>query len=225
MAGADLALIGAAGALGAAGAVHCAAMCAAPCAALCGPGARQQAAFLATRLIGYAAAGAAVAAAAGPLAWLAREAPALQPLRVLLHAAMLALGLWMLASGRMPVLAARVTAPAAAGRGDWRPMTARASAPWRGAAAGALWFAWPCALLHAALVLAALTGEPAAGASAMALFALASAPGLWLAPWAWRRALRVAGWHRLAGGLLALASVWALAHAATERLLAACTVA
>jgi uncharacterized protein len=100
------------------------------------------------------------------------------------------------------------------------------ASPWRAGGLGALWAAWPCGLLHSALLVAAMTNTAAGGAAAMAGFALASAAGLIWAPWLWSwvtrgsagrgeggRARRAEAWAaRIAGGVLAAASGWALTH-------------
>jgi uncharacterized protein len=93
-----------------------------------------------------------------------------------------------------------------------------------GAAAGLVWVAWPCAALQSALLLAALGNTAVVGAAVMLLFALASAPGLGAAPWAWARwqawrgsraaSSDVAAWgYRVGGAGLVLTASWALAHA------------
>lgn len=114
----DSALILSATLLGLAGVPHCTAMCAGPCAAATGMGAyggigRSPAfgpsapvtplvVFQAARLLSYACAGAAVSSSVGALAALSEVAPVLRPLWTLLQVAMLALGLWLLWSGRQP---------------------------------------------------------------------------------------------------------------------------
>jgi sulfite exporter TauE/SafE len=82
------------------------------------------------------------------------------------------------------------------------------------------WVVMPCGLLHAALLLAGLSGSPASGAAAMAGFALASTPGLVIGPlWRARLLKRGAGGDVLA---LAAGAVWGLAHGAWQRLALAC---
>jgi uncharacterized protein len=93
---------------------------------------------------------------------------------------------------------------------------------WRAGGLGALWAAWPCGLLHSALLVAAMTNTAVGGAAAMAGFGLASAAGLVWGPWLWgwltrggtgERARRAEAWAaRIAGGMLAAASGWALTH-------------
>jgi sulfite exporter TauE/SafE len=213
------ALIAAAALMGLAGLPHCVAMCAAPCAAVTRGGTQGQFAFHLARVGGYAAAGAVAALGIGllreGLAW----SPLLRPLWTLLHLGALAFGLWMLWRGRWPAALQRGTAaaPAAAG-GRWQPIVM----PLRSGAAGALWIAWPCALSQSALLVAALASQPQQGAAAMAAFAIASSPALWLGPavlrgWRARRGALALGaealWPvRLAGACMALGSAWALGH-------------
>ena len=226
--------------LGLAGSVHCLAMCGAPSAAAvhaCS-GAQPRdgwTAFHAGRLIGYALAGAVAAASMGALARWSSWSPALRPLWTLLHMAALALGLWLLVRGRQPGWLER------AGRGTQRTAALpglgwqRVHGPAKAGAAGLAWVAWPCGLLQSALVVAALANTAAGGATVMAVFALVSAPALGLAPWLWGRwgswqgasgqvlSARVnAGAVRLAGALLAAASVWALAHDLIRQAIAFC---
>jgi uncharacterized protein len=214
----DLALIGSAALLGLAGTPHCAVMCGAACAAATGRGGTGASlAFQATRMAGYAVAGAVVATGVGALATLAQISPALRPLWTLLHAAALALGLWLLWYGRQPAWMAglgRAPLAAPATAGGWTPM----QMPVRAAAAGSAWVLMPCGLLQSALLVAALTETAQSGALAMAVFAGASSAGLLLAPWLWQRLGRQEGqrWDqaltRAAGMMLVAASAWALGH-------------
>ena len=197
-------------------------MCAAPCAAVAGPRGAGLWAFLAARLAGYAAAGAVVAGSVGALAAWSQLSPALRPVWAAVHAGILVLGLWMVCQGRQPGWMAGIgRAPAASPvpAGGWQPVRG----PLRAAAAGGLWVAWPCGLLQSALLVASLAGSAAAGAGAMAGFALASSAGLVAAPWVWRRlhpgggrTLAHAGTERAlvrgAGALLVLGSAFALGH-------------
>jgi hypothetical protein len=223
------ALIAAAGLMGLAGLPHCVAMCAAPCAAAAGQGgAAGQPVFQAARVAGYAAAGAVAAASVAALreglAWV----PWLRPLWTLLHLAALAFGLWMLGTGRWPRALQRATAAAPTVRVGWQ----RIAAPLRSGAAGALWIAWPCALSQSALLVASLGSSPQEGAAAMAAFAIASSPALWLGPaiargWRARGGALVldarAAWPvRVAGACLALGSAWALGHGLWTRFAAWC---
>jgi len=211
---------------------HCTAMCAAPCAAVtAGPASGQGAraiAFHGARVLSYAAAGAVVASSVGSLEALARWSPALQPLWTLVHAAALALGLWLLLRGRQPAWLERLgrgSARAAAPADGWQHIRGPAKA----GAAGAAWVAWPCGLLHSALLVAAMANGALAGAAVMAGFATVTAAGLLLGPglWAWiggpAAAAQVATWGvRLAGAALAGASGFALAHGLWERIAAYC---
>jgi sulfite exporter TauE/SafE len=242
----DAALITSAALMGLAGAPHCTAMCGAPCAAVSGQGGRAGwLAFHGARVASYALAGGVVAASAGALATLAQASPALRPLWTLLHLAALALGLWLLWQGRQPawlgrtglaggrgsptLAAAPVNAsgrsgPAVATVALPLPGQTRRTAPLRrgvltAGLAGAAWAAWPCGLLHSALLVAAMTQTAAAGATAMAGFALASSAGLVWGPWLWRRIGERAGQRRaeawaarLAGAMLVAAALFALGH-------------
>jgi uncharacterized protein len=215
------ALVAAAAMMGLAGLPHCAAMCAAPCAAVTAGGAAGQGLFQAARVGGYAAGGALAAASVGALRDGLALAPLLRPLWTLLHVAALAVGLWMLWQGRWPSLAQR-HAPSVATAG-WQ----RIALPARSAGAGALWIAWPCALSQSALLVAALGSTPVQGAAAMAAFALASSPALWLAPLVARgtraaAAAAMAWGVRVAGGLVAAGSAWALGHGLWAPLAAWC---
>jgi sulfite exporter TauE/SafE len=226
--------------LGLAGAPHCTAMCAAPCAALVGPRSSlgALAAFHATRATGYAAAGALAAGGLAGLSAVAQAAPMLRPLWALVHAALLVLGLWLLWKGRQPALLARIGrggGPALAAAGGWRlvgmpsaPSHPGGSAPVRAAAAGSVWFMWPCGLLQSALLVAALSSSAAGGAAAMLAFAVASSAGLVLAPLLWRRLGRAGGndaerWAlRSAGLLMAAMSGWALTAGVWHQVAAYC---
>ncbi len=229
--------------MGLAGSPHCVAMCGAACAGIAGRcgGARLQRALLALhlgRLLSYAAGGAVVATGVGALADIAAWSPALRPLWTLVHAAALALGVWLLWRGRQPAFLENL------GRGTSRDLAAAGAqqpvhgptpqgAHWRGplkaGAAGALWLAWPCGLLHSALVMAALGQGALGGASIMAAFAIGTSVGLWIGPslW-WRIGAPGAGWLagggavRLAGLGLAAASAWALGHDLGAKVLAYC---
>jgi uncharacterized protein len=224
----DVALILSAMLLGLAGSPHCTAMCGAPCAAATGRGdARSTLAFHAARVASYALGGAVVASSVAALAGWSQLSPAVRPLWVALHAAALALGLWLLVKGSQPAWLAnlgRVPSVATAGPG-WQ----RIQGPSRAAAAGGLWVAWPCGLLQSALLVAAMANSGVAGAAVMAGFAVASAPGLLLGPWAWRHLLQGGDaaarqrWATRAGGLLLVAaSGFALGHGVWEQVAAFC---
>lgn len=225
----DAALIASAALLGLAGAPHCTAMCSAPCAAAIGRtgGVPATAAFHLARLASYAVGGAVVASTVGALAALSQLSPALRPLWTLVHALAFTLGLWLLWTGRQPAWMASVgRSPTPAGAaGGWQVVRG----PARAALAGGLWVGWPCGLLQGALLVASMTGTAAAGAGAMAAFAVASSPGLLLAPWVWKRmsrhgdaAARERWAIRAAGGMLAAASGWVLTHGLWERFAAFC---
>jgi uncharacterized protein len=230
----DLALAFSALLLGLAGAPHCAAMCGPSCAVVLGGGPSRTAplsnswAFHGSRIVGYALAGGLAAGGVAVLSATGSAAPVLRPLWTLLHVAALALGLWLLATGRQPEWMTRVgrPRPAASTAGAWQPM----SGPLPAAAAGAAWIALPCGLLQSALVVAALANTPQAGAGVMASFAVSSAAGLHLTPWlaghlsarrGGDRFARVA--IRLAGLALAAGSAWGLGHDVWDKVVAYCT--
>jgi uncharacterized protein len=222
---ADLVLIGSATLLGLAATPHCAAMCGAPCAAVLGRGGNKPLwVFLGSRLFGYASVGAVAAASVGALAVIANSSPALRPLWLMLHAALMVLGAHLLWRGQQPAWLA------AFGR---VPLVATGAQPvvilgprrmGRAAAAGVAWVAWPCGLLQSALLVASLTSGALAGAAAMAGFALASSAGLVLAPWLWRRlgAGAQAPLVRVAGALLIVGSLFTISAGAWQRVAAWC---
>jgi hypothetical protein len=224
----DGALIASAALLGLAGAPHCTAMCGAACAAASGRGAPGTgAAFQIARLASYAAGGAVAAASVGSLLALAQFAPVLRPLWTLLHVAALALGAFLLWTGRQPAwLAALGRRPQPASAGGWQ----RVQGPARAALAGGLWVGWPCGLLQSALLVASLTQSASAGAAAMAAFAAASSLGLLWAPWVWARigrdgASAAERWAvRGAGAMLVGASGFALGHGLWQGIAAYCGI-
>lgn len=249
----DWALIGTIAMMGAAGSPHCLAMCAAPCAAVCAGSPARSLQMQAGRLIAYAGAGAVAAASVQTLGeWVGLSA-ALRPLWALLQASIAALGFWMLWRGAWPrwAFGARVAAAglaagasgATAGRvGAAGPVSgpSAVAAAWvpmamprrRGAfGAGLAWVLWPCGMLHAALVLAAMARDAASGAAAMAAFAAASSPAILAGGWALGRlgpgnqARRDRFSARLAGGALLLAAVWALGAGVWHRVAAFCGLA
>jgi len=207
--------------LGFGGSPHCAAMCGAPCAALTRDGGRCTGAFHAGRALGYMAAGAVAAASVASLAPMRDAWPLLRPLWVLLHVALLALGLWLLVTGRQPAWRLELAPALPGAAGGWAPLRG----PARAGIAGLAWVSWPCGLLYSALSLAALADGPVGGAAVMAAFALGSLPALWAAPTLLRRLAgtraRLLG-VRAAGLLLAGASAWALGHGVWEQALAWC---
>lgn len=224
----DLALVLSGLLLGLAGAPHCVAMCSAPCALATGGAHSSSAwAFHGARIAGYSMAGAVVASSVGALASLSSLSPALRPLWTLIHAAALALGLWLAWQGRQPQWLENLGRGARRqvdGKRDWVPMRG----PARAGVLGAVWVAWPCGLLQSALVVAALANGAAVGALVMAAFGVATAGGLLLGPWAWRRlsgggaVLSATLGIRLAGVTLALASSWSLGAGIWHQALAYC---
>jgi sulfite exporter TauE/SafE len=229
--------------MGLAGTPHCAAMCGAACRAAGGP---RSGWFHAGRIASYAAAGAVAAASVGALAAAGSAAAVLRPLWTLLHVAALALGLWLLATGRQPAWMAQIgqrrrpaQAPAVAGAGgavvrvplSWGLIDGQAL---RGGGIGLGWALMPCGLLQSALLVAALANQPQGGALVMAGFAAASGLGLAAGPVVWQRLAGAGGpaaWAspalgaRLAGAMLAGASGWALGHGLWLRVAAWCGVA
>lgn len=221
----ELPLVLAGLAMGVAASPHCVAMCGAPCAALTGACRSSAAGFQLGRLAGYMAGGALAAGSVAALGAWSSAAPALRPLWTLLHMAMLALGLWWLFTGRQIGWLKRD------GAVPVRVM-ARRGRPWRAAAAGLAWVAWPCAALQGALLLAALANSPQGGALVMAGFAIGSTPALALGPWIWSRwraarggaagALTASLGLRIAGLALFVGSGWALTHGVWTRFAAWC---
>lgn len=212
----DIALVGTLALMGLASVPHCALMCAAPCAAAVGGGQTPAVAgFQIGRLLGYAAVGAVAAMAMGLLREASSANAVLRPLWTLLQSALFALGLFLLITGRWPAWLGQM--------GGKPGNTVR----WqRAAGSGLLWFAWPCGVLQGALLVAALANTPLGAASAMAAFALASSPGLLLAPALLRKLLARPGrdtWAaRLAGLMLVVASSWALLHGLWARVAEFC---
>jgi sulfite exporter TauE/SafE len=186
------------------------------------------AAFQVARIAGYAAGGAFAASSVAALAAWSQFTPALRPLWTLLNAAALVLGAWLLWRGRQPAWLSRlgrVPTAVVPQRAGWQVVRM----PLRAASAGAAWVAWPCGLLQSALVLAALSSSAAGGAVTMAVFGLASAPGLLAAPWLARMLLSTRGtlvrevWAARAAGLMLLsASAWALGHQLGPQVAAYC---
>lgn len=224
----DVALVLSGILLGLAGAPHCVAMCTAPCALAVGSGGTgSRWAFHTMRIAGYALAGAIVASSVGSLATLASFSPALRPLWTLIHAAALALGLWLAWHGRQPAWIenlGRFSRHRSQAPQGWSVL----HGPVRAGTLGAAWVAWPCGLLQSALVVAALANGAAGGASVMAAFGIATAGGLMIGPWAWRylggnaSAVSVRGGIRLAGLALVGASGWTLGHGLWHQGLAYC---
>ncbi|GAA0746919.1 sulfite exporter TauE/SafE family protein [Ideonella azotifigens] len=213
-------------AMGVAASPHCASMCAGPCAALTGGCGRNLAGFQLGRLVGYMAGGALAAASVAALGAWSQAVPALRPLWVALHLALLALGLWWLLTGRLPAALLRDGASPVRWVGGRRR-------PWRAGLAGLGWVALPCGALQAGLLLATLANDALGGALVMAAFALGSMPALALAPWLWTRwqswrgqrvspVLAQAWGYRMAGAGLVLGSGWALSHGLLAQFAAWC---
>jgi uncharacterized protein len=175
--------------MGLAGSPHCVAMCGGPSHTLLqsppGKGAlASHLQFHLGRLLGYGILGAVVAGSFSAFSVLAASTPVLKPAWTLFHAAALMLGLALLIHGNQPQwvnqMAHRVWSTAnrhahlASGfnvinTSGLRPVTARARpAP---ILIGVTWALLPCGLLYSALLVAALSGEPVAGALLMAAFA------------------------------------------------------
>lgn len=212
--------------MGLAGGPHCAAMCGAAHGAIAHQGGAAQAhralvALQLGRLASYALAGALVALSVSWVRSFEAAAPLLRPLWTMLHVAAIALGLWLVWAGRAPAWlaqASRQASPVGAGTQPLR-FFARMPATRRAGLLGLCWGGMPCGLLQSALVVAALASGPAQGAGVMAGFAMASSVSLWLVPRLWLRFGAGAGRAgesvlpvRLAGALLAGASLFALAH-------------
>ena len=182
--------------------------------------------FISRACASYAAAGAVAAASVGALATLAQRSPALRPLvdrRA--RGWRWRSGLWLLLTGRQPAWMAALGAPRRRTAVRRRRLAARA----RPGAGGGGRRAVGGLALRAAAVGAAGGGAgraaPPAGAAAMAAFAVASSPGLLLAPWVVARGVRRSAtlaaarrWAiRAAGAMLAAASGWALTHGLWDR--------
>jgi uncharacterized protein len=212
--------------MGLTGGPHCAAMCGAAHGAIARQGGAAQAgralaAMQLGRLASYALAGALVAASVSWFATLGTAAPLLRPLWTMLHVAAIALGLWLLWAGHAPAWLGQWSRQAtpAAGVQPLRFFPRVPAAP-RAGLIGLCWAGIPCGLLQSALIVAALASGPWQGAGVMAGFALASSLSLYVVPRLWwrfgARSGALAGESvlpvRLAGGLLAGASLFALAH-------------
>ena len=220
--------------MGAAGIPHCMAMCGASSSAVLGHCSRDAnagavgLAFHVGRVASYAAAGAVAASSVVLLRVLGEFSPALRPLWTLVHVAALALGLWLLVTGRQPAWMSaqpRALSPQLVREG-WQ----RVAGPARAGVMGVAWVAWPCGLLQSALIVATLASSATGGALVMGGFALASSSGLWAAS---RIVLHGSGrgvlglvsgaWVvRFSGACLAVASGWALGHGLWQRVIALC---
>jgi sulfite exporter TauE/SafE len=157
--------------------------------------------------------GALAAASMQGLGWLSVHSASLRPVWSLLHVAAALLGLMLLVQARQPVwleLGARHV---------WSRIRSALNRPGKPASPtvplvlGVAWSLLPCGLLYSALLVAALSANPAEGAGVMALFAVGSGLSLMAGPWLWLR-LRGPGsgqWAiRLAGAALLASSAWAL---------------
>ena len=217
----DSALLVAALLMGLAGGPHCAAMCGAALSGVTGNAgafARPMLALHAGRVVGYAAAGALVAASVASLGSFDAAAPMLRPLWAMVHVAAVALGLWLLWAARAPRWFS-LERPRLQALAQTRPVRIFRSLPVsaRAGLAGACWAAVPCGLLQSALLVAALATGPATGAAVMVAFALASMLGLWIAQGVWFGLRRAGDGQRFAtlsvrfaGALLAGSSLFAL---------------
>jgi uncharacterized protein len=175
--------------MGIAGSPHCVAMCGGPShAVLRSPSGKNSIAnhlrFHLGRVLGYSLLGAVVAGSFSAFSVLAASTPILKPAWTLFHAAALMLGLALLIHGSQPQWVnqmahrvwSRANRPAnvsssfdVINTAALNPATARARpAP---ILIGMMWALLPCGLLYSALPVAALSGEPAAGALLMAAFA------------------------------------------------------
>lgn len=219
--GASPALVAGMLALAAGGVPHCAAMCGVPCAPwIGGRSVAQTSAFLGARLLSYALAGAVLAGGAAHLQQAAVVSRLAQPLWLAWHLLALGWGLVMLVRGEQPALVLRLAQPRANLQGataGWQTLTLARSGRQRGLfatlAAGLAWIAWPCGLLHSALLLASLADSAPGGAALMAMFAATTSAGLLLAPTLWRRlAGRQHTMLRMAGAVLVASSAWAMAQ-------------
>jgi sulfite exporter TauE/SafE len=171
-------LLAAAAVLGLLGSLHCALMCgpllAAGCAGGAGTRARSVAAYFNGRLASHVFAGAVFGALGAHAAeWLSRS---LWQRALLFTIAALALikGARLLFIGRRVSLMTIGHGPRSPGFGGWIAAQLPRRALPLGLATGAL----PCGLLAGAWALAASTGNPLHGALVMALFSVATAPGL-----------------------------------------------
>ncbi|MDC8783895.1 sulfite exporter TauE/SafE family protein [Paucibacter sp. hw1] len=247
----DAALAGSALLMGLAGVPHCLAMCGAACAGLTASAGASRAAmwgFQAGRLISYAVAGGLAAGSVNVLAQLGQTSALLRPVWVLLHAAALMLGFFLLWRGRQPAwleqlgqqVSRRVVRAAADGAAPVAVLSAEGlrgggtswSVPGRATIGGLAWVAWPCGLLQSALLVAALASGPVQGGLVMASFALPSGLGLALGSSVLLRLQQSGGafsgaramqWSvRLSGLGLASASAWALGHGVWEQVAAFC---
>ncbi len=183
--------------------------------------------FHLARLAGYSAVGGIAAASVSALSGWSQFTPALRPLWVMLHAAAMALGLWLLLKARQPAWMSAIgrTPPTASNGPGWQTVRG----PLRATAIGGVWVAWPCGLLQSALLVASMGSSAATGAVAMAGFGLASAPGLIVGPWIAQRLMRGTDSAarerfatRAAGAMIVAFSGWALLHGVWDEVAAFC---
>ncbi|MFY7866753.1 sulfite exporter TauE/SafE family protein [Roseateles sp.] len=231
----DLALAGSALMMGLAGTPHCLAMCGAACTAA---GGRSPFAFQLGRLAGYSLAGALAAGSMQVLSQLGQSTALLRPVWVLVQVAAFLLGMALLLRGRQPAwlerlgqdVARQVEVPVSGLRRGGLSLAGTKRVATAGLA-GTAWVAWPCGLLHSALLLSALASGPVQGGLVMSAFALTSGAGLALGPWLLSR-LRRSGTDgasavrlsvRLGGLGLAVGSAWALGHGVWDQVVAVCS--
>jgi sulfite exporter TauE/SafE len=143
------------------------------------------------------------------LGWLTVQSAALRPLWTLFHAAVFVLGLMLLWRAQQPVWLEQT------GKKVWQRVRSLISGQGSAAplALGMIWTFLPCGLLYSALLVAALSGTPLAGAMFMGSFAAGTSVSLMAGPWLWLRLNRKGNgdWGvRLAGLALAASSAWAL---------------
>jgi len=166
-------------------------------------------AFNAGRITTYAMAGA-VASALGAAVFAAGFLPAQQAAGIATSVMLTLMGLYLLGFGRLLAPLEAIGAPL------WRrlmPLAARllpARTRGQAYAAGLLWGLLPCAMVYAALGVAAFAGSAARAALAMAAFGLGTLPLLLLAG---GLAFRLRAWRSAAGALLLGFGVFSLAHA------------
>jgi len=230
-------LLGAALLLGLAGMPHCVAMCAAPSngvirlvrAESSGAASRQVSSaagasvlFHVGRLAGYMLAGSLVAGAVQALDLAGGRVAALKSGLVLLHSAVLAWGVMLLAAGRQPAWAHGV------GHGLVRRLQLQRAPSRNALLAGAAWVLMPCGLLYSALALASLGNGPVQGALVMLAFGSASGAALAGAAWLFKQlrsqleAIGEQGLIRVAGAILVLLALDALWMDLGERLASWC---
>lgn len=201
--------------MGLVGGPHCLAMCAAPCAALTARSSKRDNAiamlvFHTGRLFGYGLLGAVAALAMEQIAWFSDRSSWLHPVWVCMHLAILFWGGLMLFQGQQPHWLEK------AGRTVWQIVQPVVKRPGGAFITGVAWVLLPCGLLYSAVLVAALSGGAAAGATSMVAFGIGSGLWLWLAPYAWRWLQGSVGrWRaqwgtRAAGLMLVLVAISAL---------------